>query len=86
MKKPGILIFTGTIIMFFSATSFYPGQHRNTDEIIVQDTLIKYQDGIYLGQSQDNYSDEPYWGKARITIKKGLVAQSKFHDQGFQFA
>ena len=78
MNKPGIFIFTGTIMMFISSTSFYPGQHRNSDEIIVQDTLVKYRDGIYTGQSQDNYSDEPYWGKARITIKKGLIAKVNF--------
>lgn len=48
------------------------------DEIIAQDTIKKYRDGTYVGQSQDAYSAEPYWGKALIKVKKGLVSQVKF--------
>jgi major membrane immunogen (membrane-anchored lipoprotein) len=78
MKKQGIFFVVVNIMLFVIATSFYPGQHRNSDDIIIQDTLIKYRDGSYVGQSQDTYSEEPYWGKARITVKNGLVTRVNF--------
>ena len=77
MKKPGIFFVIGTLAFLIAVSSFYTGHTKNSAITISQDT-IKYKDGIYEGQSQDSYTDEPYWGKAWLTISNGLVTGVRF--------
>ena len=77
MKKPGTFFFIGTLALLIAISSFYTGHYKNSPATISQDT-IKYKDGIYEGQSRDSYTDEPYWGKAQITISNGLVTGVRF--------
>lgn len=39
---------------------------------------MKYKDGIWTGKSQSEYSPEPYWGIARLTIKDGSFTRVEF--------
>ena len=59
-------------------SSIYKSKYQNQHDIIVQDTLIKYHDGIFEGQSRDIYTGEPFWGKIRITIENGSFTKINF--------
>ena len=74
--KIKVLIIVPLIIMISS--SFYTRQDTCLSRTIVQDTIIKYSNGIFEGQSQDKYNDEPYWGKVQIKIEKGLFSIVSF--------
>jgi len=78
MKKAGISLFIVIVMALITASSFYNGQDLNSNESPVQDTVIKYLDGIYDGLSRHTYTDEPYWGKARIFINKGKLTGIDF--------
>ena len=39
---------------------------------------IKYRDGVYMGKSQANYTNEPYVGNVSVEIKKGEITDVKF--------
>jgi uncharacterized protein with FMN-binding domain len=78
MKKPLTFLTLLILIILILSSSFYTGSARNSGEKIAPDTLIKYKDGIYDGQSQDTYFYEPYWGNVRITIKDGMFAGIRF--------
>jgi major membrane immunogen (membrane-anchored lipoprotein) len=56
-----------------TATSFNRRQDLDSNENTFQDNIIKYNDGTYEGLSQHTYTNEPYWGKARIIIDKGKI-------------
>jgi major membrane immunogen (membrane-anchored lipoprotein) len=43
-----------------------------------QDKPVKYKNGTYEGQSRFNYTDEPYWGRVRITLRKGSIKEIHF--------
>ncbi len=77
MKKSGTFFVIGTLALLIAVSSFYTEHAKNSATTISQDT-IKYKDGIYVGQSQDSYTDEPYWGKAELTISNGLVTGVRF--------
>ncbi len=65
--------------MFLILTSsIYKSKYENQHNIIVQDTLIKYKDGIYEGQSRHIYTGEPFWGRIRITIENGSFTRVNF--------
>lgn len=38
----------------------------------------KYKDGVYEGESQAQYTSEPYYGQVKVTIKNGKIADVKF--------
>ncbi len=42
------------------------------------DTTKKNRDGIYEGRSKASYSDEPYWGIVKLTVKEGVFTDVKF--------
>ena len=68
MKKAGNYIIVAIIVVLTLA--FIPRGKRYKSEfgIATQDTLVKYIDGTYLGQSRASYTDEPYWGIVSIVI------------------
>ena len=43
-----------------------------------QDSVIKYKDGTYYGQSRAKYIYEPYWGNVHLTLKNGLITEIRF--------
>ena len=68
-------------------SSSYPSNAQSSGPNILQDTLLKYRDGIYEGQSRQNYTSEPYWGQIRITIENGsftgvnfMIRDSNLHE------
>lgn len=66
MKNP--IFFFFLIAMLFSASGYSQ----------VQDSVIKYKDGSYYGQSRAKYIYEPYWGNVHLTIKNGSVSDIRF--------
>lgn len=78
MKKSGILFAAGIVALMILISSFYRVKDHSPDENMIQESIVKYQDGIYLGQSRHTYTDEPYWGSIRITIVKGSLTGIDF--------
>jgi major membrane immunogen (membrane-anchored lipoprotein) len=78
MKKAGNYIIVAIIVVLTLA--FIPRGKRYKSEfgIATQDTLVKYIDGTYLGQSRASYTDEPYWGIVSIVIEKGIITGVDF--------
>lgn len=37
-----------------------------------------YKDGIYTGSSRSVYTDEPYYGHAKIAVEKGKIVRVEF--------
>lgn len=67
-----------SLIILICASSFNRGRDYNVTGNIPQDTIKKYSDGVYKGKSQGIYTDEPYWGIVKLTIKKGSFSEVKF--------
>jgi major membrane immunogen (membrane-anchored lipoprotein) len=44
----------------------------------MQDSVIKYKDGTYFGQSRAKYIYEPFWGKVHLTLKNGMITACRF--------
>ena len=61
------------IILFLSAILFSVSAYSQ-----VQDSIIKYKDGTYFGQSRAKYTYEPYWGRVHLTLKNGLMTEIRF--------
>ncbi|MFN8239198.1 MAG: FMN-binding protein [Bacteroidales bacterium] len=61
--------------LMFSAFS---GNNKLTvpSSVVAQDTI--YSDGTWEGSSRAAYTDEPYWGKVKVTIKNGIVKDVTF--------
>jgi major membrane immunogen (membrane-anchored lipoprotein) len=79
MKKTGIFFVTAVAaIMILTTIAYTSNAQSSLSMSIVQDTLLKYPDGIYEGQSRHTYTEEPYWGKVRITVENGLIAGINF--------
>lgn len=78
MKIKGLSIFVSLLLITVTVSSFKTGKHYKTTENQVQDTIKKYRDGVYEGKSQDIYTDEPYWGIVRLTVKDGSFSEVKF--------
>jgi major membrane immunogen (membrane-anchored lipoprotein) len=38
----------------------------------------KYKDGVYVGESQSIYTQEPFFGQATVTIKQGQIVDVVF--------
>ncbi|MCX6302489.1 MAG: FMN-binding protein [Bacteroidia bacterium] len=78
MKKTGTFFAAAVVAMLILTSTCYTGNAQSSSMSMVQDTLLKYQDGIYEGQSRHTYTEEPYWGKVRITVEGGLLAGVNF--------
>jgi major membrane immunogen (membrane-anchored lipoprotein) len=78
MKTGGSVIAAAVILVAAGTLSFHTGDTLTTSSKIDQDTVIKYQDGKYSGQSQSTYTDEPYWGRVSFTLKEGLFTGINF--------
>jgi major membrane immunogen (membrane-anchored lipoprotein) len=65
MKKP---FFFFLIAMLFSASVYSQ----------TQDSVVKYKDGVYYGQSRAKYIYEPFWGNVHLTIKNGAISDIRF--------
>jgi major membrane immunogen (membrane-anchored lipoprotein) len=81
-------IIAGAVTIAICLSSFYSSGNLNTASGEEQDTLHKYADGIYSGQSRFLYTDEPYWGNVRCTIENGnltsivfFIRDSALHEQ-----
>jgi uncharacterized protein with FMN-binding domain len=79
MKRKGISILVSVFIILIIGSSFRRSKEFNTDRFVQQDTVKKYRDGVYEGKSQGLYTDEPYWGIVRLTIKDGSFSEVKFN-------
>lgn len=75
MKKTAVLTVIVIVALVLLESSY---RREDQNEINVQNTLIKYQDGIYTGQSRYTYTDEPYWGNISIKIEKGIFTGINF--------
>jgi major membrane immunogen (membrane-anchored lipoprotein) len=85
MRRQKILLVIGIVALLILASSSYTGKDHGLN--MVQDTPVKYRDGIYSGQSRYTYTDEPYWGSIRIRIEKGsftgidfMIRDSSLHE------
>ena len=78
MKRFGIILITAVTMTVILATSYHGARDYGMNGPAVQDTLVKYQDGTFEGQSRHRYTDEPYWGKVRVTIANGLFTDINF--------
>jgi major membrane immunogen (membrane-anchored lipoprotein) len=78
MNKVRFIIISGVALALTSSMTFYRTGYINDDTNIVQDTLIKYPDGKYTGQSRSIYIDEPYWGRVSFTLTKGVFSDITF--------
>jgi major membrane immunogen (membrane-anchored lipoprotein) len=68
MKKPATLFLLILSAILFSASAFSQ----------TQDSVIKYKDGTYFGQSRAKYIYEPFWGSVHLTLKDGSVTDIRF--------
>jgi major membrane immunogen (membrane-anchored lipoprotein) len=66
------------ITVTVSALAFLSGPRIDKEDLIIQDTVVRYHDGIYDGESQHIYKDEPYWGKVQIKIENGQFTVVRF--------
>ena len=78
MKIKGSMVAAAVILVAAGTLSFYRGDTLSASSRIDQDTVRKYQDGKYLGQSQSTYIDEPYWGIVSFSLKDGLFTGINF--------
>jgi major membrane immunogen (membrane-anchored lipoprotein) len=76
MKKILFLFVLGPLVLILSSS--YKEIHRRQRDSVLQDTLATYRDGIWEGISRASYTEEPYWGIARMTIKGGRVTGISF--------
>lgn len=78
MKKSKTTAIFLTALVLFTFFSFKIQNYSSGSENPVQDTILKYRDGVYEGKSRDSYTDEPYWGIVRVKVKKGLLTSISF--------
>jgi major membrane immunogen (membrane-anchored lipoprotein) len=92
MKTIKILVPAFIILMMITSSSFKVRGNLNSAKLIIQDTVIKYSDGIFEGQSQHIYKDEPFWGRVQIKVNNGrfsvvsfVIRDSNLHETFDQF-
>ena len=92
MKTFRIPLLIAILIMMIASSSFYYKQDTGDGKSLTQDTMLKYKDGVYEGQSQHIYKDEPYWGKVQIMIEYGrftlvsfMIRDTNLHETFNQF-
>ena len=74
MKTISVITVILLIMMAFSS----PDRGHHPADLNIRDSLANYQDGTWEGQSRAMYTDEPYWGKVRVKIKKGKPVRVSF--------
>ncbi len=60
-------------IGFIFACSVYKRESREDTNKKVTDNQVKYREGTFTGSSQSVYTDEPYWGKVKLSIRKNSI-------------
>jgi len=78
MERSVVILKSIVFGLIILASSFYSGRERTLNVSGDQDTLRKYQDGTFSGQSRYRYTDEPYWGTVSVTIKNDLITNVFF--------
>lgn len=78
MKRTALPIITLIVSILIMAFTFSRKGSPECAGPAVQDTVTRYRDGVYEAQSRYTYTDEPYWGKVKITIENGQVAGIRF--------
>ena len=77
MKACKLPVIITLLFILLASSSFNTGEISLTNNS-VQDTLIIYKDGVWVGKSQASYTDEPYWGIVKVTVKDGKFEAIKF--------
>jgi major membrane immunogen (membrane-anchored lipoprotein) len=87
MKKIIIFLAVAIPIAFIITSSSYSGKASGVTDNTLQDTIIRYKDGTYEGQSRASYTDEPFWGVVHFQINNGkftdilfMVRDSNLHE------
>jgi len=78
MNRKVFYVIITFIVILIAGSSFSRETNHKYPEILIQDTLKKYSDGIFEGKSRPFYTDEPYWGIATITIRNGSFSEIRF--------
>jgi major membrane immunogen (membrane-anchored lipoprotein) len=78
MEKLRILPAMVFQVILLAAPSFSERQDIIAGYKLVQDTVRSYNDGSFEGRSRSSYTDEPYWGIVKVTIKNGSIAEISF--------
>lgn len=78
MKKLTISFVLVLVVTIIVTSSFNIPKDIKTKDTVLQDTSSIYKDGSYEGRSRSFYTDEPYWGIARITLKNGSLTGINF--------
>jgi uncharacterized protein with FMN-binding domain len=78
MKKCRLYTFISFLVMFSGISCLSSAQDFKTADKISKDSLSKYRDGTYHGQSRASYTGEPYWGSVQITLKNGFFTNVIF--------
>jgi major membrane immunogen (membrane-anchored lipoprotein) len=78
MKRSFSIFAVCIIPALFSVSSFDSRRDPGPYGMAVQDTLTRYRDGLYEGQSQSDYLYEPYWGKVQVKIRNGRINRVNF--------
>lgn len=77
MKKILItLIVLPLVYMLISSKN--PDKNSDPLKSVLQDTVTAYKDGNWEGMSRASYTNEPYWGIVRLTVKKGKLTSVLF--------
>jgi major membrane immunogen (membrane-anchored lipoprotein) len=76
MKITVTFYFVILLSVFFSASSFSQVSEIKTKAL--QDTTVRYKDGIYEGKSRASYKYEPFWGSVRFSVKNGEFTDISF--------
>jgi major membrane immunogen (membrane-anchored lipoprotein) len=78
MERSVVILKSIVLGLIILGSSFYSGRERPLNVSGDQDTLRKFQDGTFSGQSRYRYTDEPYWGTVSVTIKNDLITNVFF--------
>ena len=66
------------VLIITCGSSLYREDNMNIPSQADQDTLQRYRDGKYSGQSRHTYTDEPYWGRVDFTLREGVFSEVTF--------
>ena len=73
-----LILFVFTLLVLVLSSLSYPGVQKNSTDYIMQDTAVTYRDGTWTGSSRASYTDEPYWGLVRLSLKSGKLKNISF--------
>jgi major membrane immunogen (membrane-anchored lipoprotein) len=71
MKNSRLQLLLFFLMIFPCVSTLAPAQDSKTTCKVIQDTLVRYKDGTYAGQSRASYTSEPFWGIVHLTVKNG---------------